>query len=149
MNVVWLKRDLRITDHGPLYQASLRGDLMVIYVVEDEVVTQPDYGANHHHFIAESLRDLAEQLHRLNIQLQLFHGEMTAVLQAIHEAVPITSLSSHMEVGNATTYGRDKRVKRWCRQNAILWHEFPIYEVLRPHPHRADWRCAHARRTYA
>ena len=38
MNVVWLKRDLRSTDHGPLYEASLRGDLMVIYVVEDEVV---------------------------------------------------------------------------------------------------------------
>lgn len=32
--VVWLKRDLRIRDHAPLFQASQLGDVLPLYILE-------------------------------------------------------------------------------------------------------------------
>ena len=139
MNVVWLKRDLRITDHGPLFEASQHGKLLVLYIVEDELVTQPDYGANHHCFIGDSLRQLQTELAKVNIMLHLFRGEVTQILQEIHAVEKISALHSHMEVGNAATYRRDKRVQKWCKTTGVRWKQHQIYEVIRPHHNRDGW----------
>ena len=52
MNVVWLKRDLRLRDHAPLAAAFARGDVLVVYVVEPELVRQPETDPSHVAFVA-------------------------------------------------------------------------------------------------
>ena len=140
MHVVWLKRDLRSTDHGPLYNASLSQEILVLYIVEDEIISQPDYGANHHHFIADSIRELQKTLlEQYNIQLHVFRGEVTKIFDEINRQRKIEHIHSHIEVGNMATYIRDKRVKKWCGQQEILWKEYSIHEVARPNHSRDNW----------
>ena len=117
MHVVWLKRDLRSMDHGPLYEASLSQEVLVLYIVEDEIISQPDYGANHHHFITDSIQELQQTLlEQYNIQLHVFRGEVTKIFDEIQQQQKIAYIHSHIEVGNMATYRRDKRVKKWCRK---------------------------------
>ena len=139
-DVVWLKRDLRSMDHGPLYEASLSQEVLVLYIVEDEIISQPDYGANHHHFIADSIQELQQTLlEQYNIQLHVFRGEVTKIFDEIQQQQKIEYIHSHIEVGNMATYRRDKRVKKWCRQEGISWKEYSIYEVVRPNGNRDNW----------
>ena len=65
VQVVWFKRDLRIRDHAPLYQAASRGPVCPLYIVEPELWAQPDASLRHQAFIADSLVDLNRQLIRL------------------------------------------------------------------------------------
>ena len=65
MNVVWFKRDLRIQDHRPLYEASLRGPVMGLYIYEPTVINAPDFHVQHLHFINEALRELIHEIRSL------------------------------------------------------------------------------------
>ncbi|MFM6960808.1 MAG: deoxyribodipyrimidine photo-lyase, partial [Schleiferiaceae bacterium] len=60
LNVVWLKRDLRWSDHAPLAQAVALGEPVVgILLHEPTLWSQPVYSPRHARFEAESFEDLA------------------------------------------------------------------------------------------
>jgi deoxyribodipyrimidine photo-lyase len=59
INVVWLKRDLRFTDHEPLFfaqQSSL--PLLLIYIFEPSVMGHHDSDVRHWRFVHESLMEM-------------------------------------------------------------------------------------------
>ena len=58
VQVVWFKRDLRLVDHQPLLQASLRGPVLPLVVVEPQLWQQADASARQWAFCAESLEEL-------------------------------------------------------------------------------------------
>ena len=112
---------------------------MVVYIFEPNRMAQPDYGANHHAFIVDSLAEMRQVLATLNIPLVYFVGEVIEVfeeLKSVHQSIHV---HSHMEVGGEWTYTRDKNVQRWCKLNTVEWREYPIFEVMRPNKSRDDW----------
>ena len=62
LNVVWFKRDLRITDHAPLLQAVQEGMVAPLFVVEPDYWAQPTCSARQWRFVARSLAALRTQL---------------------------------------------------------------------------------------
>ena len=59
MNVVWLKRDVRLLDHEPLCLAASRGEpIVLLYVYEDCLLSSDTYHEAHHTFINDGLADL-------------------------------------------------------------------------------------------
>lgn len=58
INLVWLKRDLRLTDHAPLADAAARPEpLSLIYCFEPELLNDPHYDERHWRFIWQSLME--------------------------------------------------------------------------------------------
>ena len=52
IDIVWLKRDLRLTDHAPLLQASQSAnELLLLYIVEPMLLEDPHYDSRHWRFI--------------------------------------------------------------------------------------------------
>ena len=49
--LVWFKRDLRVEDHAPLYQASKAGPCICVYVYEPELLVTAEFDASHLVFI--------------------------------------------------------------------------------------------------
>lgn len=131
MNVVWLKRDLRLYDHHPLTQASLKGPVFLIFVIEKDLIQEKDYARRHHDFIYQSLMDLNTRLKRFNQTVHIYIGTILEALEKIKQTDFHFTLYSHMEHGITPTYQRDKRVKTWCEKNKITWHESPSFGVLR------------------
>ena len=61
--VVWLKRDLRLTDHQPLQAAVATGlPVLLLYCFEPMLLSDPHYSARHWRFVRESLQDLQQRL---------------------------------------------------------------------------------------
>ena len=60
--LVWYKRDLRVSDHAPLVHASEAECCVCLYVYEPEIIEAEDFDAAHLNFINESLAELRASL---------------------------------------------------------------------------------------
>ena len=76
VQVVWVKRDLRVPDHAPSTLASIRGPIIAIYVYEPAVIMALNYAAQHLGFINELLTELDAALRILDYRLHRFRGDM-------------------------------------------------------------------------
>ena len=70
INILWLKRDLRVADNPALAKA-MQGDHPVVplYIVEPEYWQLPDTSARQYAFLRETLHDLAKTLAGLGAPL--------------------------------------------------------------------------------
>ena len=140
LSVVWFKRDLRVRDHAPLLEASQRGALIALYIYEPELLHSPEFDPSHLEFINASLTELSADLERLGGRLVTRVGEASAVLEELHAQTGFTHLYSHIETGNALTYARDRRVKKWSAARGVAWLEFAQHGILRGSAPRPEWK---------
>jgi len=138
-NVVWFKRDLRITDHAPLFEAAQVGNVLPLYIVEPKLWLQPDSSRRHWYFIHDSLVELQASLATIGSQLIIRVGEALDVFQQLFAELGSFNLWSHEETGNNWTYQRDVSVNAWCLSKGINWHEFPCNGVVRRLKSRDGW----------
>ncbi len=139
VNIVWFKRDLRVTDHTPLTQACSNGSVLPIYLYEPHLLQKPDVSAQHVAFINECLQSLSKDLGALGLKLVTRVGEALAVFAQLKQVIGDFDLWSFEETGNGATYSRDKQVAAWCRNSGVAWHEFPNAGVVRRLKNRDVW----------
>lgn len=141
INLVWLKRDLRLRDHAPLATAVADGrPTLLVYCFEPSLENHPDYDLRHWRFIWESLQDIQAQLHATDLRLLVFRGEVIPAFERLQDSYEVASILSHLEVGIKLTFDRDKAVKQWCRERSIAYREFGQDAVIRGQKHRAGWK---------
>ncbi|MEM6929854.1 MAG: deoxyribodipyrimidine photo-lyase/cryptochrome family protein [Myxococcota bacterium] len=143
VQLVWLKRDLRIADHRPLVDAARQGPVALVYVFEPDLWAEPEYDASHLAFVLECLDDLDEALAPLGARVLRRVGRVREVFDALGrfwtEQGGIGGLHSHQETGVLWTYARDRRVKRWCRHHGVPWTEAVQDGVERGPSTRDGW----------
>jgi deoxyribodipyrimidine photo-lyase len=141
IHIVWFKRDLRFTDHEPLYRA-LESDIPVLlmYFFEPSMMAFPDSDLRHWRFVHESLMEMQGRLEDRNGILHIFHNEVLPVFQALAEQYDIRQISSHEEIGNDLSFQRDKWVAAFCKKANITWKETPTGGVIRRLKSRKTWQ---------
>lgn len=139
MNIVWFKRDLRVEDHQPLAKACARGPFLPLYIVEPGLWQQPDMGYRHYVFLQACLLEFDDTLRALGQPLVIKTGRVCDVLADLKLKYQFKELFSHQETWNAWTYQRDKAVKKWCRDNHVIWHESVQNGVVRCLKDRGGW----------
>lgn len=139
MQIVWFKRDLRIVDHRPLFEASQKGPLVPLYIIEPELWAEPDMSERQYLFLSESLAELDAELLKLGQRLVVRVGQAVSVLESLKQQFGALTLTSHQETWNHWTYERDIAVKNWCRQNNIEWIEHRQFAVTRRMQSRNGW----------
>lgn len=137
--VVWYKRDLRIVDHAPLFEAALAGPVIALYIFEPEYWRLPDTSFRHFYFIHDSLSELQEDLRQNGCSLHFRIGSVIEVLEALKQEIGVFHLRSHEETGNDWTYKRDQQVQAWCHEHGISWSEYPSHGVVRRLKTRDTW----------
>jgi deoxyribodipyrimidine photo-lyase len=102
INIVWFKRDLRFTDHEPLYRALDAGiPTLLVYFFEPSLIAFPDSDVRHWRFVHESLVEMKGRLEDRNGHLYLFHSEVLPVFQALSSSYDIQTIYSHEEIEDA------------------------------------------------
>jgi len=142
INIVWLKRDLRLSDHAPLYNAQKTGHpLLLLYIVEPMLLNDEHYDRRHWRFIWQSIKDLNTCL--LNqgavAGIQVMHGDAVGLFEHLATRFSISQLFSHQEIGLKITYQRDRAIKAWCHRHRIDWLEYPTGAVQRGLKNRTQW----------
>ena len=137
--LVWFKRDLRVEDHAPLFQASKAGTCICVYVYEPELLSSAEFDASHLVFINESLEDLAKRLEQIGSRLTVLQGRLPEVFDRLYEDLGFDALWSHQETGNAITYQRDVRVANWVKARDVKWYQLRQHGVIRALSTRDGW----------
>lgn len=139
--IVWLKRDLRFTDHAPLYVAQNQNlPVLLLYSFEPSVMNYVDSDVRHWRFVYESLQEMQSHLNGLNAHMYIFHAEVLTVFQQLSDHYKINKIFSHQEIGNKVTYDRDILVHQFCKDNNIAWKEYQHNGVIRKLSSRKEWQ---------
>ena len=140
INVVWLKRDLRLQDNEAISNALQAGKpTLLLYVFENSLINDPHYDERHWNFIKESIVDLNNQLSPYNTKILSVTSEVITVFNQLLNTFKIDTVFSHQETGLLVTYNRDKDFARYCWNNSIQWKENNNNGVLRGLLNRANW----------
>jgi deoxyribodipyrimidine photo-lyase len=141
VNIVWFKRDLRLKDHAPLYDASQSGTpTLLLYIFEPSLIHDPHYDPRHWRFVWESLNEMQLKLEEHGHKLFIVFEEAEEVFRKLSELLKIEAVYSHQETGIDLTYKRDKRLARYFRELRADWHEYPTNAVQRGLKNRDRWR---------
>lgn len=126
MQIVWLKRDLRLQDHEPLRQAFARNvPVLPLYVHEPALIAAVDSAAQHGAFVRETLDEFHRELNALGGSLLEQVGDAVEVLAKLHEATGFTHLWAYQETSSLAGFARDKAVGAWCRSQGVSFAELP------------------------
>ncbi len=144
INIVWFKRDLRLTDHQPLKQAiehAEKHDLntLLIYIFEPMLIADPHYSDRHWRFVTESINDMNSALRHVGASINALQQNAKAAFEEIAQRYDIKAVFSHEEIGLDNTYTRDKELANWFASRNIAWHESQTGAVIRGAKSRKDW----------
>lgn len=140
INLVWIKKDLRWTDHAPMH-AALKSDLplLILYIFEPSLTNNPHYSDRHWQFVYQSLLDMNSHPPSAAVKVQFLFAEVRDVLDYINSKQKLNGIYSYQETGLEITYARDKQIQIWCRENNTQWLEFQCHGVQRGRKNRKDW----------
>ena len=140
INIVWLKRDLRLLDHEPLHLAQADGrPVLLLYVFEPSLMAYHDSDVRHWRFVYESLLELNVRLEPYGAKIAIFHNEVLEVFKLIKTQFEIKKVFSSQESGNGLSYERDKAMYLFFKENEINWVECQTNGVVRRLKSRKQW----------
>ncbi|PBQ30999.1 deoxyribodipyrimidine photolyase [Sphingobacteriaceae bacterium] len=140
INIVWFKRDLRFTDHEPLYYAQQQKlPLLLVYFFEPSLMAHDDSAYRHWRFVYESLLEMQTKLKSIHAQIYIFHSEVLPVFEELSKQYKITSVFSHQEIGNNLSYQRDIAISGYFKMQAVSWNEYQLHGVIRKLKSKNGW----------
>ncbi len=140
INVVWLKKDLRLQDHEPFMRAEQDPlPYLIVYIFEPTLMAHPDCSTRHLQFVYCSLREMQMHLSPYNLKINLFQAEALDAFKSIHDQYEIAHVFSHQESGIRHSWERDKKMAQWFKDQGIIWKESQRDGILRGIKNRDDW----------
>jgi len=140
MNIVWLKRDLRLQDHQPFFEAEKAAEnYLPIYIFEPSAIEYPDCSMRHLQFNYHSILEMNSQLKQYNREILICHDEAIEVFKYLCNTYNIKQVFSYQESGIKTTWDRDKQVAKLLKQNNISWQQFQRDGIIRGIRNRKNW----------
>ena len=140
INLVWIKRDLRTSDHLPLQAAEKAGlPYRILFIWEPDILAQPDQSERHRRFEWESLQDMNQRLRPWNRLVELCYGSAVEVLDWFCQEYKVLNLYSYRETGTLKTYQRDRHVAQRMRFHQVAWNEYQRNGVERGLHNREGW----------
>ncbi|GMQ27725.1 deoxyribodipyrimidine photo-lyase [Algoriphagus confluentis] len=140
ISLVWLKRDLRLSDHAPMVDAIDSGlPVLLVYCFEPSLIQAPQSDDRHWRFVWESLQDLQIRLNPYSTQVAIFHREAEEVFSFLSTKFTIQAVYSHQETGIDLTYKRDVSMADFFKRKGILWKEYLQQGVERGRKNRNRW----------
>jgi deoxyribodipyrimidine photo-lyase len=140
INIVWLKRDLRLQDHAPLHDAlNNKLPFAIIYIFEPDIITLPDTSLRHLQFIYQSLLMMNSNLHLYKKSISIYYCTALEAFADIEKKYCIQTIFSYQESGVQYTFDRDKEVQKFCKIQKINWPQYQNNGVIRGIKNRLQW----------
>jgi deoxyribodipyrimidine photo-lyase len=122
--LVWLRRDLRLTDHAALYHALRHHTCVYVVFVFDRDILDPLPRQDRRvEFIRESLVELDTGLRQHGGALMVLHGQPRACIPALARELDVSAIYSNRDY-EPTAVLRDRDVAQTLAQDGIGFHCF-------------------------
>ncbi len=143
INIVWLKRDIRLADHEGFYLAEqAKNDYISLYIFDPVELSGSDSSLRHRQFVYHSLKDMNRQLEVIQRQLMITWGDTLSIFQFLADTFTIEQVFSYQESGTIRTWDRDKQMAAFFTQQGVQWKQCQRDGVLRGIDTRDSWNKA-------
>ncbi len=140
INIVWLKRDLRVQDHAALAAAEQAGlPYLILFLFEPSLIEHPDTSLRHLQFCYHSVLDMNKSLQNCQRRVDMCHADAVEVFDYCLKHYEVQQVFSYQESGIQLTWNRDKAIAQLLRKHRVHWHEFKRDGIVRGISHREGW----------
>ena len=139
INILWFKKDLRLSDNEALIEAQKDADILPLYIIEKKLWEQKAYSDRQWQFCKECLIELRTELEALGQPLVIRVGDVQEIFEEINSEFQIKGVYSHQETGDYFSFKRDQKILNWLRKENITWYQFLQFGVFRGNVNRNDW----------
>ena len=120
INIVWFKRDLRITDHIPIYKASKESiPFIPLYVLDQNYWSQDFSSIRHWNFVYDCLEELNIELSNIGQPLIIKKGSAVNIFKDIQSNFKINKVYAHEETSNDWVRKENLSVKNWFEKTKL------------------------------
>jgi len=120
MNIMWFRQDLRIKDNPALVEAAMAGELLPIYILDDNNANNAKIGAASRVWLHHALADLNQSLQG---HLNVFKGDAHTILQQICNDNTINAIYWN-RCYEPWRISRDRNIKRVLSDQGVAVHSY-------------------------
>ncbi len=123
--IVWFRRDLRISDHAPLYRAASRGAVIPVFILDRALLNHPETATARVAFMLDCLRSLDQDLREQGGRLIIRSGDPVQVLPGLVRETEADGVYAYIDYERIYGRLRDARVSRALADQSmkLRWFE--------------------------
>ena len=144
--IVWFRRDLRLTDHEPIYRAARRGEVIPVFVFDRALLHHPETGSARVAFMLDCLASLDSDLRDRGGRLILRAGDPAVILPELIRETQAEGIYAHTDCERIYGRVRDARLNQALAAQGlkIRWFDPPAsLSELVPYPRSRELWYAH------
>ena len=120
VNIIWFRRDLRLTDNAALYHALKSGNPVVpIFIFDTEILNQLDDKSDRRvAFIHAALTEMQQYLVQLGSSLEVYYGTPLTIFKTLSEKYPVGKVFTNHDY-EPYAQERDEQVRLFLQSKSI------------------------------
>lgn len=125
VNIIWFRRDLRLTDNAALYHALKSGKPVVpIFIFDTSILNQlEDKRDQRVAFIHAAIQQMQEAFIKLGSSLEVYYGSALEVFQNISQKYHVESVFTNHDY-EPYAQERDQRIALYLESQGIVFNSF-------------------------
>ncbi|MBE9173961.1 deoxyribodipyrimidine photo-lyase, partial [Cyanobium sp. LEGE 06143] len=150
LQVVWFRRDLRLSDHPALCHISSSARVLPLFILDPALLRHPETGAARVAVMLDSLASLGQDLRARQSRLEVRWGEPATTLLQVVRDYGADGVVAHVDTERIVGRVSDARVNRMLAEARIPihWIEPPgaVAPLLAYSDFRRSWHAAMAQK---
>ena len=138
--IVWFRYDLRLEDNEAFIEATRNGNVLPIFIFDENYYKLDTSSSFHLKFCEDSLKELNHSLKNLyNSKINIYYGDTTEILKNISKKFNISEIYSHHVFKNNYLSKIDGKISKFFKECNIQWYLFNQFGIQLGKRDRYRW----------
>ncbi len=138
--IVWFRYDLRLEDNEAFIEATKNGNVLPIFIFDENYYKLDTSSSFHLKFCEDSLKELNHSLKNLyNSKINIYYGDTTEILKNISKKFNISEIYSHHVFKNNYLSKIDGKISKFFKECNIQWYLFNQFGIQLGKRDRYRW----------
>ena len=128
--ILWFRYDLRLENNDSVGGAIKEGNVLPIFIFDEDFLKLETSSSFHVQFIIQSLLELREEFkQKYNTKLNIYYGDTKEIINSLCDKFKIDEIYSTYHFKNKYLQQLDDKIEIICKNNNINWKKFNQFGI--------------------
>ena len=138
--ILWFRYDLRLEDNEAFNEACKDGEVLPIFIYDEDYWKLDTSSSFHLNFIKDSLNELNQAFKKkYQTKIYCYYGKTIKTLKTLIDQFKIQEVISHQVFRNYFTLKLDQDCKHFFNEKRIIWRQFQQFGIQLENRKRNYW----------